>query len=145
MGKATRHFARTVVLQILYQWDFRNRPTGILPAMIDEHIAQSEYPLGIHESYVRKTTQDIVDHLDEVDTTIEQYATNWPLDQMTIIDRNTLRIGVYELTINKDIPGKVAINEAIEIAKSFGGTASGKFVNGILGAMYNDIAQKEPA
>jgi N utilization substance protein B len=85
-----------------------------------------------------------MDNLEMVDTYITKYATEWPLDQITIVDRNILRIGVYELIFNDDIPAKVAINEAIEIAKTFGSESSGKFVNGVLGAIYKDMeAQKE--
>ena len=83
----------------------------------------------------------VVDHLDEINGYIFRYATEWPLEQITIVDRNVLRIGVYELIHDADIPAKVAINEAIEIAKAFGGDSSGKFVNGVLGAIYKDLAQ----
>jgi N utilization substance protein B len=69
--------------------------------------------------------------------------TEWPLEQITIVDRNILRIGVYELIYNDDIPAKVAINEAIEIAKTFGSESSGKFVNGVLGAIYKDILKEK--
>ena len=62
---------------------------------------------------------------------------------MTLVDRNILRLGVYELYFNQTIPAKVAINEAIEIAKRYGGQSSGKFVNGILGAMYNDVKEEK--
>jgi len=79
--------------------------------------------------------------LAEIDVYIEKYATEWPLDQITIVDRNILRLGVYELIFAEDIPAKVAINEAIEVAKAFGGDSSGKFVNGVLGAIFKDLAQ----
>jgi N utilization substance protein B len=77
--------------------------------------------------------------LPEIDKAIVKYATEWPLDQITIVDRNILRIGVFELLMATDIPPKVAINEAIEIAKTFGGESSGKFVNGVLGAIFKDM------
>ena len=82
-------------------------------------------------------------HLSQIDIYISKYATEWPLEQITIVDRNILRIGVYELVYDKDIPSKVAINEAIEIAKTFGGESSGKFVNGVLGAIYKDMLKQE--
>jgi len=81
--------------------------------------------------------------LGEIDKIIVKYATEWPLDQITIVDRNILRIGVYELVMAEDIPPKVAINEAIEIAKTFGGESSGKFVNGVLGAIYKNLGEKK--
>jgi len=78
----------------------------------------------------------------EIDNYIIKYATEWPLDQITMVDRNILRIGVYELIFDETIPAKVAINEAIEVAKTFGGASSGKFVNGVLGAIYKENAEK---
>ncbi len=84
----------------------------------------------------------VVKHLPTLNTTITKYAPEWPLDQITAIDRNVLRIGIYELEFDQDIPPKVAINEAIELAKTFGGPSSGKFVNGVLGSIYKD---KQPA
>ena len=78
----------------------------------------------------------------DIDATITKFAPDWPLVKITTVDRNVLRIGTYELLFNFDIPSKVAINEAIELAKTFGGESSGKFVNGVLGAIYRDqVAQ----
>jgi len=84
----------------------------------------------------------VVEQQKEIDEIISQFADNWPLEQITIVDRNILRLGVYELKFNKDIPEKVAINEAIEVAKTYGGPASGKFINGVLGAIYNSLNKK---
>jgi N utilization substance protein B len=81
----------------------------------------------------------VVQNQIEIDKIISNYAPNWPLEQINIIDRNILRIGVYELKFNNEIPNKVAINEAIEIAKTYGGPTSGKFVNGVLGAIFKDM------
>ncbi|NCO04904.1 MAG: transcription antitermination factor NusB [Candidatus Magasanikbacteria bacterium] len=138
---SNRHLARTIVMQILYQWDFKEKPTAALPAIIDQNL--EEFGVGLDENkiYVRQTVEGIVEHIDNIDNVIETYATNWPIGQMSIVDRNILRIGVYELTINEKIPEKVAINEAIEIAKTYGGITSGKFVNGILGGIYKDLQQ----
>lgn len=133
---SNRHLARTIVMQVLYQWDFKGKPTAGLPAIIDQNLEEFGVGIGDEADYVRATVDGIIDKLKDVDERIAAFATNWPLDQITLIDRNILRVGVYELEFNDDIPAKVAINEAIEIAKTFGGTSSGKFVNGILGAMY---------
>jgi N utilization substance protein B len=84
-----------------------------------------------------------MDNLKEINKTIEKYAPKWPLEQIAIVDRNILRLGIYEMMYADEIPSKVAINEAIEIAKTYGGASSGKFVNGILGAIYNDIKDEE--
>ncbi len=88
--------------------------------------------------YVERQVTDIVKRMGEIDETINRFAPNWTVDTMTLIDRNVLRLGVYELKLDETIPSKVAINEAIELGKTFGGDASGKFVNGVLGAIYKD-------
>ena len=126
-------------MQALYQWDFRGQPSAVMPAIIDQNLI--EFGAGVEEEkeYIQKTTDAIIKNLSKIDKVIVDYATNWPMDQITLIDRNILRIGVYELLLNDEIPAKVAINEAIEIAKTYGGPSSGKFVNGVLGAIYKDI------
>ncbi len=130
-------------MQVLYQWDFRGRPSAALPAIREATLAEFGVGLTSDIEYVEKTIDAIIDHLEEIDEKIIGYATNWPMEQMSLVDRNILRLGAYELLISDDIPDKVAINEAIEIAKTYGGPSSGKFVNGILGAMYKDREQKE--
>jgi len=81
----------------------------------------------------------ILENVAVINQMIEKYAPEWPLEQITTVDRNALRIGIYELKFNNDIPPKVAINEAIELAKNFGGESSGKFINGVLGSIYKDM------
>ena len=92
---------------------------------------------------MKETVDGVINNLTEVDKTIAEYATNWPVEQLSLVDRNILRIGIFEMKFNKEIPPKVAINEAIEIAKNYGGPSSGKFVNGVLGAIYNDIMKSK--
>ena len=132
-------------MQTLYQWDFREKPTGILPAIIDQNI--EEFGVGIEDTieFIKKTVEGIVEHIEDIDKEIADYADNWPIAQMTLVDRNILRLGVYEMNHNEDIPPKVAINEAIELAKAYGGPSSGKFVNGILGAMYAKLYKNKEA
>jgi N utilization substance protein B len=140
---ANRHLARSIAMQSLFEWDFRGQPTAVLPAMIDHNL--KEFGPGLEEQDFAKNIVDgVIEHLPEIDALITEYAPSWPLNQITIVDRNILRIGVYELKFCEEIPPKVAINEAIEIAKSFGGPSSGKFVNGVLGSMYNDIQKQTP-
>lgn len=139
---SSRHTARSLAMQTLYQWDFRGKPSAAVPAIIDQLVAAEDSDLSDNIDYIRTTVDNVLKNIDTIDQTITAYAPKWPLDMMTIIDRNILRLGVYEMTLNDNIPAKVAINEAIEIAKSFGGPASGKFVNGILGAMYTDMKQQ---
>ena len=143
---SNRHLARTIAMQTLYQWDFKGKPTATIPAIMEQNVR--EFGAGIDEdnqSFVESTVNGVLEHLGDIDKKIEEYAPEWPLDHMTLVDRNILRIGVFELYFNDDIPAKVAINEAIEIAKTFGGQSSGKFVNGILGAMYNDLIKTKNA
>lgn len=137
-----RHLAREIIVQSLYQWDFRDKPDAVLPAIIEQNVKEFGAGLDENVSFVKKTIDGILEHQDALDAAIGKYADNWPIDQMTLIDRNILRLGVYEMTENEKIPPKVAINEAIELAKAYGGPSSGKFVNGILGAMYNELFKK---
>ncbi len=94
------------------------------------------------EGFARELVEKVVAHREELDQIITQFAPNWPIMSITIIDRNVLRLGVYELKIADKIPARVAINEAIELAKGFGGQASGRFVNGVLGAIFKDMVVK---
>lgn len=138
-----RHLARSIIMQVLYQWDFRGKPTAALPAIIEQNMEEFGNGLESNVEYVQETVQGVVDHIPEIDELIVKYAPHWPIDQMSLVDRNILRIGVYELHFVENIPNRVAINEAIELAKNFGGPSSGKFVNGILGAMYNEMPKEE--
>ncbi|MFA4831366.1 MAG: transcription antitermination factor NusB [Patescibacteria group bacterium] len=136
---SNRHLARSIVMQVLYQWDFKNKPTAALPAIIDQTL--NEFGAGLIENkeYITNTVNAVIDHIEEIDKIISKYAPKWPIGQISLVDRNILRIGIFEMKFNNEIPAKVAINEAIEIAKTYGGSSSGRFVNGILGAIYNDL------
>ncbi len=138
-----RHLARSVAMQSLYQWDFRGNPTAALPAIIAETMREFGVGLEEHDQFVQSLVVGVIEHQQQIDTYIAEYAIHWSVDQMTLVDRNILRIGVYEILHNSsDVPPKVAINEAIELAKNYGGPSSGKFVNGILGALYKDLEKK---
>lgn len=138
---SNRHLARTIAMQSLFLWDFKGKDNGEISDII-RGVFVNFAPKFNDQGFVNDLIKGVVDNLQDIDSYIIKYATEWPLEQITIIDRNILRIGVYEMIFNDDIPEKVAINEAIEIAKTFGSEASGKFVNGVLGAIYKDI-QKE--
>jgi len=140
---SSRHLARTIILQTLYQWDFREQPTAGIPAIIEQNLLEFGAGVEDEKEYIEKTVYSIIDSLAKIDKVITDYATNWPMDQINLIDRNILRIGIYELLLNDEIPAKVAINEAIEIAKTYGGQSSGKFINGILGAIYKDVNKED--
>ena len=135
---SNRHLARTIALQTLFEWDLK----GKKPEMIDEIINYNfrEFaPEFDDHSFTEKLVKGIVSDILKIDETITKYAPEWPLEQITNVDRNILRIGVYELIFDLNIPAKVAINESIELAKNFGGESSGRFVNGVLGSIYKDI------
>lgn len=138
---SNRHLARTIAMQSLFLWDFQGKQEKDLEK-ISKGIFINFAPQFNDQGFVAKVIKGVMKHLAEIDTYITKYATEWPLDQITIVDRNILRIGVYELVFDEDIPAKVAINEAIEIAKAFGSQSSGKFVNGVLGAIYKDIDEQ---
>lgn len=139
---ANRHLARSVVLQSLFEWDFRDQKDNIL----DEAIARdaAEFAPNADETpFMLELGQGILKKRPELDLIITKAAPDWPLDKISIVDRNILRLGLYELLFadRKEVPAKVAINEAIELAKTFGGENSGKFVNGVLGSVYKEMGE----
>lgn len=140
---SNRHLARTLAMQTLYEWDFNGRQEKSLLSNVRENAKQFA-PDFDDKGFAESIVEGVAEHLPEIDRTIEKYAPEWPLDQITIVDRNVLRIGIFELKYNPEIPPKVAINEAIELAKGFGGESSGKFVNGVLGAIFRDIGGEDP-
>lgn len=135
---ATRHLLRTVILQTLYEWDFYNRKTD-LTKILERNMA--EFSPGVDEpEFAWKILNGVVEHLPEIDATLVKAAPEWPMERIANIDRNILRIGLYELMYAdpNEVPPKVAINEAIEMAKNYGGPNAGKFVNGVLGTVYKE-------
>lgn len=135
---ANRHLARTLALQTLFEWDFHQGQKSI--AEILPHIRLEFAPEFDDQGFAENLANCILKEQQAIDQLIVKFAPEWPLEQITNIDRNVLRIGVYELKFSPDIPPKVAINEAIELAKTFGGPSSGKFVNGVLGSLYKEMA-----
>ena len=138
---SNRHLARTIAMQALFLWDFNGKKeTSLEPLVVG--VFKNFAPQFDDHGFVHDVINGVLKYQEAIDAYITKYATEWPLDQITIVDRNILRIGVYELIFNDEIPAKVAINEAIEIAKTFGSESSGKFVNGVLGAIYKDILKE---
>lgn len=136
---ANRHLSRTVAMQSLYEWDF-NGGKGDLEEITKKNIVQFAPGLDDPE-FIYNLINGTSKHRKEIDEVIVKTAPEWPLDQITIIDRNILRIGIYELQYAKEVPPKVAINEAVELGKTFGGGSSGKFVNGVLGTLYRQMEE----
>ncbi|MFA6304562.1 MAG: transcription antitermination factor NusB [Patescibacteria group bacterium] len=136
---SNRHLARTLVLQSLFQWDFNGQKENIVELL--ENNKQEFAPDFDDQDFSDNLLGNIVTKIDELNALIGKYAPEWPLEQITVIDRNVLRIGIFELKFSRDIPPKVAINEAIELAKKYGGESSGKFVNGVLGSVFKDMQE----
>lgn len=136
---ANRHLARTLSLQALFEWDFYLGERSI--DIILDHIIKDFAPDFDDEGFSRTLIHNVLANQKQIDRLIVEFAPEWPLEQITMIDRNVLRIGVFELKFSNDIPPKVAINEAIELAKTFGGASSGKFVNGVLGSVYKKMIE----
>lgn len=137
---ATRHLSRSIAMQSLYEWDFSGKKPELLNKIVEKNI--KEYGPGLKDqSFIWQLINGIKEHLPQIDKIIEKAAPEWPIDQITIVDRNVLRLGLYELLYSnkEEVPPKVAINEAIELAKTFGGESSGKFINGVLGTVYKEL------
>lgn len=137
---ANRHLARTIAMQTLFEWDFLEKKNKSLPEIIKYNYKEFA-PKVQDKAFTEKIIEGVTKNLKKIDNRITKYAPEWPIEQITIIDRNILRIGIYELVFDEDVPAKVAINEAIEIGKTFGGESSGKFINGVLGSIYRDMGE----
>lgn len=139
---SNRHLARTIAMQTLFEWDFRGCQNDRLTAILEHNF--QEFGEGLSEKdFTVSLINGVIANLKKIDKIITEYAPDWPLEQITVVDRNVLRVGIYELVFAKDVPPKVAINEAIELAKGYGGPSSGKFVNGVLGAIYKNLIPPE--
>lgn len=139
---ANRHLARSTVLQSLYELDFRNKANSEAVEIITRNAEEFAGEAG-DLSFMKELMANILEKRKDIDNIITKAAPDWPLDKISIVDRNILRVGLYELIFadKKEVPAKVAINEAIELAKSYGGEKSGKFVNGVLGSVYREMGE----
>lgn len=139
---ANRHLSRSIVLQTLFEWDFAAEKEMTPKEMLDRNI--EEFGPGLDDSlFMGELLLGVVKKQAIIDEIIEKAAPDWPIDKISIVDRNILRLGLYELLFGDrtQVPPKVAINEAIELAKSFGGENSSKFINGVLGGVYKEIGE----
>lgn len=139
---ANRHLSRSIVLQTLFEWDLndieRKALSGILERNVEEFASnKADLP------FMERLLDGVLQKQKELDLVIEKAAPEWPIDRISPVDRNILRLGLYELLFadRDEVPAKVAINEAIELAKQFGGENSSRFVNGVLGAVYKEIGE----
>ncbi|MEK7170794.1 MAG: transcription antitermination factor NusB [Patescibacteria group bacterium] len=127
-----RHLSRTIAMQSLYEWDFH--PTSDILEIT--HRVMKPVEKDVDVEYLDRVIKGTAKAIDEIDDLITKAAPEWPLEQISVIDKSILRLAGYELLKDMDIPPKVAINEAVEIAKTFGGENSSKFINGVLGTLY---------
>lgn len=138
---ANRHLSRSIVLQTLFEWDFNGAKLDIKKAL--KHNLDEFAPGLEDDNFVFSLVDEILKKRTIIDEIIQKAAPDWPIEKISVVDRNILRIGLAELLFGdrKQVPPKVAINESIELAKTFGGENSGKFVNGVLGAVYKEIGE----
>jgi N utilization substance protein B len=130
-----RSFARRIALQVLYEVDC----TGHRSEEVIANHLQIHQPSNKAARYIRRLVQGVLNHRQRVDRVIEHYAPEWPLDQLAIVDRNILRLGIYELGIDVNAPVAVVIDEAVMLADMFGAEGSPRFINGVLGAIADDM------
>ena len=140
---ANRHLSRSIAMQSLFEWDFYN---GAIPSDIQNIVNRNvhEFAPGVEQDdFADRLVAGVLERKEEIDDIIAKAAPEWPIAQIAPVDRNVLRVGLYELLFGsrKEVPPKVAINEAIELAKSFGGDSSGRFVNGVLGTIYRELGE----
>ena len=146
---ANRHLSRSIVLQTLFEWDFMSaEEKGDLwnDKKTKEALNRNlkEFAPGLEDDiFVFSLVEQVLEKSKVIDEIIKKAAPDWPIDKISVVDRNILRIGLTELLFGdrNQVPPKVAINEAIELAKTFGGENSGKFINGVLGAVYKEIGE----
>ncbi|MBA3732910.1 transcription antitermination factor NusB [Patescibacteria group bacterium] len=139
---ANRHLSRSIILQTLFEWDFGSRNSDQAMEIFARNAEEFAPGLGDF-SFMETLLKGVLGKQKDIDLIIVKAAPDWPMDKINIIDRNILRIGLYELLFadRSQVPPKVAINEAIELSKAFGGDTSSKFVNGVLGAVYKELGE----
>ena len=140
---AARNLARGIVLQSLFEWDFYSKKpslSDIVKRNIDEFA-----PDFSERDFAMKLAEGVETNIAKLDEVIAASAPEWPVEKLPIVDRNVLRIGLHELlhSDRKEVPPRVAINEAIEVAKTYGGLNSGRFINGVMGTVYREIGEPD--
>jgi len=136
-----RHLSRVIVMQTLYEWDFRPKTEieGIKKRNIENYHEEAD------DSYIDDTIRGVIKGQKKIDEEITKAAPEWPIEQISSIDKTILRIAIFEILRSQDVPPKVAINEAVELGKTFGGQNSSKFINGVLGTVYRNSPKYNPA
>lgn len=148
-AKDPRHLARKMALQTLFQWssrtDFPLIENDTIPHMIndvyDSMNENQEQPL-FHKEMAEELVKGVIDNRQSLDEIISESAPEWPIDQISKVDANVLRVSIFELLHRDETPVKVAIDEAVELAKEFGSDSSSKFVNGVLGTVVKKYVKR---
>lgn len=138
--KGARHKARELALQVLYEIDSVKHTETVALEHILQRVEVSE-EIG---QFARELIHGVLEKKELLDQNIKDFAPAWPLDQISLVDRNVLRLAIFEILHHNQIPVKVAINEAVELAKTFGSNNSSRFVNGVLGSVSNMVVNKNP-
>lgn len=143
---SNRHLGRIVALQTLYEYEFRQQSDDKdldLAEILERNIERYQEAID-DKKFVSELVDGVLKHQKELDEKLQPMAPGWPLDQIARIDRNVLRIGLFELLYKgESVPPKVVINEAVELAKAFGSDNSSKFINGVLGTAYRTLVEAE--
>ena len=139
---ANRHLSRSIVLQSLFEWDLNTLEKKAVLEVLDRNVSEFA-PNKTDKPFMDKLLDGVMAKQPELDLVIGKAAPDWPIERIAPVDRNILRLGLYELLFSdrSEVPAKVAINEAIELAKQFGGENSSRFVNGVLGAVYKEMGE----
>ena len=135
-----RHLSRVIAMQTIYEWDFR--PGADIKSVKNRNI--ENYNEKSDDKYIDTVIDGVIKNLKNIDKEIISAAPEWPLEQIASIDKTILRISIFEILFSNDAPPKVAINEAVELGKTFGGQNSSKFINGVLGTVYRNSTVYDP-
>jgi N utilization substance protein B len=142
MPSASRRQARIIALQTLYEVDSTEHPVGdVLRRHLDEPISEDNTADFVEpdvRQFARSLVEGVLQNRDEMDELIAKSAPNWPVDQMSPVDKNILRVAIFEILFDNKVPLKAAINEAVELAKRFGSDSSSRFINGVLGTVATE-------
>jgi transcription antitermination protein NusB len=131
---SNRHLSRIIVLQTLYEWDFR--PEADVTGLTDLNVENFNEP--VDAEFIERVTTGVIQQVGDLDAIIAKAAPEWPVEQIAAIDKTILRMAIYEMQSERETPPRVVINEAVELAKAFGGDNSSKFINGVLGTLYRE-------
>jgi N utilization substance protein B len=133
-----RRKARAIALQVLYELDSagHDAEAALAHLLADSGLSED------NAAFARDLVNGVIQNREQIDQHIRKFAPAWPLEQIPIVDRNILRLAIFEVLLDNNVPVKVAINEAVELAKKFGSDSSSRFVNGVLGSVSALAARK---